>query len=66
MDSPTTGPFSPARLGPLHLRNRLIKCATFEGATPEARGECSRVALIGETKAQFLDRGVEYASGQRQ
>ena len=36
MDSPTTGPFSPARLGPLHLRNRLIKCATFEVMTPDA------------------------------
>ncbi|MFW0783230.1 NADH:flavin oxidoreductase [Gordonia sp. CPCC 206044] len=29
-------PFSPARLGPKSLRNRLIKCATFEGATPDA------------------------------
>ncbi len=29
-------PFSPARLGPLTLRNRLIKCATFEGRTPDA------------------------------
>lgn len=29
-------PFEPAALGPLRLRNRLIKCATFEGATPEA------------------------------
>ncbi|MCH5644017.1 NADH:flavin oxidoreductase [Gordonia sp. ABSL49_1] len=29
-------PFSPAPLGPLTLRNRLIKCATFEGVTPDA------------------------------
>ncbi|MCD0449545.1 NADH:flavin oxidoreductase [Actinocorallia sp. API 0066] len=29
-------PFSPARLGPLNLRNRLIKAATFEGRTPKA------------------------------
>ncbi|MEJ5256142.1 MAG: NADH:flavin oxidoreductase [Acidimicrobiales bacterium] len=27
-------PFSPARLGPVTLRNRIIKAATFEGATP--------------------------------
>ncbi|WP_328335149.1 NADH:flavin oxidoreductase [Streptomyces sp. NBC_00455] len=27
---------SPARLGPLALRNRIIKAATFEGATPDA------------------------------
>ncbi|MFE7626608.1 NADH:flavin oxidoreductase [Streptomyces sp. NPDC057509] len=27
---------APARLGPLRLRNRVIKAATFEGAAPEA------------------------------
>jgi 2,4-dienoyl-CoA reductase-like NADH-dependent reductase (Old Yellow Enzyme family) len=28
--------FSPVKLGPLTLRNRVIKAATFEGATPNA------------------------------
>lgn len=27
---------APARLGPLRLRNRVLKAATFEGATPDA------------------------------
>lgn len=28
--------FTPARLGPVQLRNRVIKAATFEGRTPDA------------------------------
>jgi 2,4-dienoyl-CoA reductase-like NADH-dependent reductase (Old Yellow Enzyme family) len=30
-----TDPFAPARLGPVELRNRIVKAATFEGRTPK-------------------------------
>ena len=33
---PIPDPLSPATLGPVRLRNRVIKSATFEGATPDA------------------------------
>ncbi|MGW4776198.1 NADH:flavin oxidoreductase [Streptomyces filamentosus] len=33
---PTPDVLAPARLGPLRLRNRVIKAATFEGRTPDA------------------------------
>ncbi|BBX74689.1 NADH:flavin oxidoreductase [Mycobacterium shinjukuense] len=34
--APAPDVFSPARLGPLTLRNRVIKAATFEARTPDA------------------------------
>ncbi|MFW5875465.1 MAG: NADH:flavin oxidoreductase [Myxococcota bacterium] len=34
MAIPAPGPFEPARLGPLELRNRVLKAATFEGMCP--------------------------------
>ncbi len=36
-DTGTAGAFEPVRLGPLSLRNRIVKAATFEGATPRGR-----------------------------
>lgn len=34
-DNTTAAAFAPARLGPLTLRNRIIKAATFEGVMPK-------------------------------
>jgi 2,4-dienoyl-CoA reductase-like NADH-dependent reductase (Old Yellow Enzyme family) len=50
-DPGTPGPnpaLTPGRLGPLTLRNRIVKAATFEGATP---------------KGQVTDRLVEFHRG---
>jgi 2,4-dienoyl-CoA reductase-like NADH-dependent reductase (Old Yellow Enzyme family) len=37
VDAPTTppDPFAPATLGPLTIKNRFVKAATFEGVTPK-------------------------------
>lgn len=33
----TSSPFAPATLGPVRLRNRTVKAATFEGRTPDGQ-----------------------------
>lgn len=35
--APTPSIFEPARLGPLTLRNRIVKAATLEGVMPRER-----------------------------
>ena len=48
----TTDVFSPGKLGPLHLRNRVIKAATYEGLSHD-----------GRVTQDLIDFHVEYARG---
>jgi len=53
--APVPDVFAPARLGPLTLRNRIIKAATFEGATPKG--------LVTDALVDFHRRGGGGARG---
>ena len=47
-----SGVFAPASLGPITLRNRIIKAATFEGASPK-----------GQVTDALVDYHVRVAAG---
>jgi 2,4-dienoyl-CoA reductase-like NADH-dependent reductase (Old Yellow Enzyme family) len=48
-------PFTPAALGPLRLRNRIVKAATFEGM--------SRDGLVGERLVEYVTRFAAGGAG---
>ena len=51
----TIDPLAPAQLGPVQLRNRVLKAATFEGRTPEG--------LVTEELIAFHERFAEGGVG---
>ena len=48
-------PFGPARLGPLRLRNRIVKAATFEGM--------SRDGLVSDALIEYVTRFAAGGAG---
>lgn len=60
-------PFAPAKLGPVTLRNRIIKAATFEGVTPRRLVTDELVAFHREVAAGGVGMStVAYCSVSRE
>ncbi|MEX2555339.1 MAG: NADH:flavin oxidoreductase [Actinomycetota bacterium] len=60
-------PFAPAKLGPITLRNRIIKAATFEGVTPHRLVTDELIAFHREVAAGGVGMStVAYCSVSRE
>ena len=46
-------PFAPAHLGPIELRNRILKAATFQGMSPEALVTDELIAVVNDRAKQL-------------
>lgn len=58
--------FAPARLGPVRLRNRVVKAATFEGMTPDALVTDALVDQVRSATGSDLTRiARQYVDGAR-